>query len=81
MAPHLWPKDQALRAMARSYCAEMHSGFSALNGHPIENKDSASDACIKDSRMKLYMKKITAHPNVKNWVKEARKEKPYYERF
>jgi glutathione S-transferase len=23
----LWPKDQALRAMARSACAEMHSGF------------------------------------------------------
>jgi glutathione S-transferase len=27
---HLWPKDVAARAMARSICAEMHSGFTAL---------------------------------------------------
>ena len=27
---HLWPSDTALRARARSVCAEMHSGFSAL---------------------------------------------------
>jgi glutathione S-transferase len=26
----LWPKDVAARAMARSICAEMHSGFAAL---------------------------------------------------
>ncbi|MGZ3158081.1 MAG: glutathione S-transferase family protein, partial [Burkholderiaceae bacterium] len=26
----LWPKDVAARAMARSMCAEMHSGFAAL---------------------------------------------------
>lgn len=26
----LWPKDVAARAMARSICAEMHSGFTAL---------------------------------------------------
>jgi glutathione S-transferase len=26
----LWPRDVAARAMARSICAEMHSGFSAL---------------------------------------------------
>ena len=26
----LWPKDHAARARARSLCAEMHSGFSAL---------------------------------------------------
>ena len=26
----LWPRDQAARARARSLCAEMHSGFSAL---------------------------------------------------
>ena len=28
----LWPRDQAARARARSLCAEMHSGFSALRG-------------------------------------------------
>jgi glutathione S-transferase len=29
----LWPKDAKARARARSVCAEMHSGFSALRGH------------------------------------------------
>ena len=28
----LWPADRAARARARSVCAEMHSGFSALRG-------------------------------------------------
>jgi glutathione S-transferase len=27
---HMWPQDVAARAMARSVCAEMHSGFSSL---------------------------------------------------
>lgn len=27
---HLWPQDKAVRARARSLCAEMHSGFGAL---------------------------------------------------
>ena len=29
----LWPQDRAARARARSVCAEMHSGFSALRTH------------------------------------------------
>jgi glutathione S-transferase len=29
----LWPVDRAARARARSVCAEMHSGFSALRSH------------------------------------------------
>jgi glutathione S-transferase len=29
----LWPKDAKARARARSVCAEMHSGFSALRSH------------------------------------------------
>ena len=29
---HLWPADRAARARARSVCAEMHSGFTALRG-------------------------------------------------
>jgi len=28
--PHIWPQDKTARAWARSACAEMHSGFSAL---------------------------------------------------
>jgi glutathione S-transferase len=31
-APGLWPKDAALRALARSAAAEMHSGFASLRG-------------------------------------------------
>jgi glutathione S-transferase len=27
---HMWPRDVAARAMARSMCAEMHSGFAGL---------------------------------------------------
>lgn len=30
---HLWPRDQYARALARSACAEMHSGFVALRTH------------------------------------------------
>jgi glutathione S-transferase len=30
---HLWPQDRAARAQARSVCAEMHSGFTALRSH------------------------------------------------
>lgn len=29
----LWPADKAARARARSVCAEMHSGFTALRSH------------------------------------------------
>ena len=29
---HLWPEDPAARRVARSACAEMHSGFQALRG-------------------------------------------------
>ncbi len=30
---HLWPRDQAARARARSVCAEMHAGFTNLRSH------------------------------------------------
>ncbi len=30
---HLWPADAKARARARSVCAEMHSGFTALRNH------------------------------------------------
>ncbi|MBV8970692.1 MAG: glutathione S-transferase family protein [Sphingomonadaceae bacterium] len=29
---HFWPADLAARALARSMCAEMHSGFTAMRG-------------------------------------------------
>jgi glutathione S-transferase len=33
----LWPRDRLQRARARSLCAEMHSGFSALRTHCPQN--------------------------------------------
>lgn len=30
---HLWPRGEYARALARSICAEMHSGFAALRSH------------------------------------------------
>ncbi|MNZ58760.1 Glutathione S-transferase YfcF [compost metagenome] len=30
---HLWPRGETARALARSVCAEMHSGFTALRTH------------------------------------------------
>lgn len=36
---HLWPRGEEARAMARSVCAEMHSGFAALRTHlPMDLK-------------------------------------------
>lgn len=33
LGQHLWPADAKARARARSVCAEMHSGFTALRGN------------------------------------------------
>ena len=37
----LWPRDREARARARSVCAEMHSGFSALRSHCPMNIEAA----------------------------------------
>lgn len=37
----LWPADKAARARARSVCAEMHSGFSALRSHCPQNIEAS----------------------------------------
>jgi glutathione S-transferase len=38
---HLWPQDVAARAMARSICAEMHSGFTDLrSAMPMDIRSS-----------------------------------------
>ena len=51
----LWPKSAAMRAEARSICAEMHSGFQALRNalsmeiaarHPTPDLDTATKADI-----------------------------------
>jgi glutathione S-transferase len=37
----LWPQDRAARARARSVCAEMHAGFSALRNHCPQNIEAS----------------------------------------
>lgn len=40
----LWPREQAARARARSICAEMHAGFTALRGYcPMNIEASLAD--------------------------------------
>lgn len=37
----LWPRDSRHRARARSFCAEMHSGFAALRSHCPQNIEAS----------------------------------------
>lgn len=37
----LWPSDKAARARARSVCAEMHAGFTALRGNCLMNIEAS----------------------------------------
>ncbi len=43
---HLWPRGQYARALARSVCAEMHSGFMALRSHM--SMDLARDKALAE---------------------------------
>lgn len=46
---HLWPRGQAARALARSICAEMHSGFVALRSHmPMDMQRLTALADVPD---------------------------------
>lgn len=49
---HLWPRGQYARAVARSVCAEMHSGFVGLRTHlPMDLKrDLALDSIPGDAQ-------------------------------
>jgi glutathione S-transferase len=52
-AAQLWPKDKAARALARSACAEMHSGFASLRGEcsmdlSLRSAPELSEATHKD---------------------------------
>ena len=40
-AKQLWPQDRQARAQARSVCAEMHAGFTALRSHCPMNIEAA----------------------------------------
>ncbi|WP_070884225.1 glutathione S-transferase family protein [Pseudomonas argentinensis] len=56
----LWPRDVAARAMARSVCAEMHSGFGALRSHmPMDMQRNAPLASVADD-VKQDIQRIVA---------------------
>jgi glutathione S-transferase len=38
---HLWPRELAARARARSLCAEMHVGFTAMRSHCPQNLEAS----------------------------------------
>jgi len=45
-----WPTDRAARAMARSVCAEMHSGFAALRGAlPMDCRASGASVPVSEA--------------------------------
>jgi len=51
-AAQLWPQARAARALARSACAEMHSGFAALRSHlPMDLKRNQALAEIPADAM------------------------------
>ena len=61
---HLWPQDKAARARARSVCAEMHSGFTALRGACPMN----SEAHLPDTGALLWRDKPAVRADVQRLV-------------
>jgi len=61
---HLWPQDKAARARARSVCAEMHSGFTALRGACPMN----IEAHLHDTGALLWRDKASVRADVQRLV-------------
>ncbi len=73
---NLWPADRQQRAWARSICAEMHSGFTAMREHLSAEflKEGLpypkNEAVLKDlARVKAIWTECIGHParNAKSW--------------
>ena len=91
----LWPRDAKARARARSVCAEMHAGFSALRNHCPMNIEASlphTDAyfapvCARIRNYALpvpghitdYVRRVYALPGVQAWVEGALAEKDFVE--
>ena len=60
----LWPADKAARARARSICAEMHSGFTALRGNCPMN----IDANLADTGALIWRDKPAVRADVQRLV-------------
>ena len=61
----VWPKDDKLRARARSLCAEMHSGFAVLRNRCPMNIEASlpeigAKALAEDPRLKTELARIDA---------------------
>ncbi len=59
-AARLWPADAAARAMARSVCAEMHSGFASLRSQMPMNVRRAPFACARTPEVDADVARIQA---------------------
>ncbi len=130
----LWPRQASQRAVARSYVAEMHSGFSSLRSQlsmdiqlriqirhltsgtisdierilelwqlalkasggpflfgnfgivdafyaPVVMRFVSYGIKIKNKQVLKYLEKIQNDNDVADWVREAKKEKPYFVEF
>ncbi|MFZ2856958.1 glutathione S-transferase family protein [Acidovorax sp.] len=60
----LWPEDKAARARARSVCAEMHSGFTALRGACPMN----IEASLPDTGALLWRDKAAVRADVQRLI-------------
>lgn len=60
----LWPADKAARARARSVCAEMHSGFTALRSHCPQN----IEASLPDTGALIWRDKPAVRADVERLV-------------
>lgn len=60
----LWPRDKAARARARSVCAEMHAGFTALRGNCPMNIEAA----LADTGALIWRDKVAVRTEVARLV-------------
>lgn len=63
-AKSLWPQDAKSRARARSICAEMHSGFSALRSHCPMNVE----ACIPETGRLIWRDQPAVRADVQRLI-------------
>lgn len=55
----IWPKDPAVRAVARSVAAEMHSGFRELRTHMPMNARASRPGCGRAGGVEADIERIT----------------------
>ena len=61
---HVWPQEHQARARARSVCAEMHSGFSALRNHCPMNVE----ARLPEAGAKVWQEQAAVRADVERIV-------------